>query len=174
MKVDEGRDFRASDKRLARKLERVEKQRNSWREAAEDYRAKLDVMQTKYGSDEEEPWEAHCRRVLGQVFGERHRQVARYGPEQDLHDGTGPDVMWLADTSFNLHALDAADIEAVFRDEYEQYEDGHGKPTWMHLVREEVAEAFMSADPHELEHELIQIAALCVSWVQKLQKERGE
>jgi hypothetical protein len=35
-------------------------------------------------------------------------------------------------------------------------------------VREEVAEAFQEADGPALVDELIQVAALCVSWVERL------
>ena len=38
----------------------------------------------------------------------------------------------------------------------------------MHLVREEVAEAFAESDPARLREELIQVAALAVSWVEKI------
>ena len=64
------------------------------------------------------------------------------------------------------------EFEDICRADYEFYEKLHGQPTWMHLVREEVAEAFKEADPTRLEEELLQVAALCVSWVEKLQMRR--
>jgi hypothetical protein len=109
-------------------------------------------------------WKAGTVEVLGLVMREREHQVDRYGTNQDLKDGTGPDVLWLGNTHAYLSALPAESIELVLRREYER----HDQPTWMHLVREEIAEAFKESDPERLEEELIQVAALCVSWVEKL------
>lgn len=102
--------------------------------------------------------------VLSDVKAERARQFAAYGTNEDLEDGTGPDVRWL-DGSFSLPATQ---IQEEFRTDYEKYEARNGKPTWMHLVREEIAESFAETDPKLLRAELIQAAALCVSWVEKL------
>lgn len=110
-------------------------------------------------------WTSGCRRVLGEVFEERVLQEKRYGDVNDmLEDGTGEWVEWLKPYSHNH----AQEIEGFFRDDYEAYQMQHGKPTWMHLVREEVAEAFQESDPERLAEELIQVAALCVSWVERI------
>jgi hypothetical protein len=109
-------------------------------------------------------WKAGTVEVLGMVMHERERQVDRYGHNQDLENGTGPDVLWLGNTHAYLTSLPAESIELALRKEYER----HDRPTWMHLVREEIAEAFKESDPERLEEELIQVAALCVSWVEKL------
>lgn len=99
--------------------------------------------------------------VLLDVASERQQQFARYGTNAELENGTGPDVRWLSPLA---KAADAALIEHGFRRDYEeQYQI-----TWMHLVREEVAEAFCERDPARLREELVQVAALCVSWVEKL------
>ena len=99
--------------------------------------------------------------ALAEVEAERLRQFARYGTNEGLADGTGPGVRWAL-------TEEAADVEHEFRLDYESHERQHGAPTWMHLVREEVAEAFLETDPARLRAELIQVAALCVSWVEKL------
>lgn len=101
--------------------------------------------------------------VLEMVFQERLRQVARYGHNDELEDGFGPIVKWLPGLS-----LDAAAIQEVFREDYEGHGLVHGKPTWMHLIREELAEMFEREpdDPRAVE-EAIQVAALLVSWVEK-------
>lgn len=99
-------------------------------------------------------------RVLRDVAEHRVVQFTRYGSNADLKDGTGPEERWLSPlTSYSSPA-----IEDILRDEYNK----HGVPTWMHLVREEVAEAFQESDPVRLREELIQVAALCVSWIEKL------
>ena len=102
--------------------------------------------------------------VLQAVKEERARQFARYGTNDNLEDGTGADAPWL----WPLAHLGASDIEAELRAQYEDHEREHGSPTWMHLIREEVAESFQESDPTQLEAELVQVAALCVSWVETI------
>lgn len=102
--------------------------------------------------------------VLMELADERARQFARYGTNSDLEDGTGPSVSWLRP----LHAAPAVTIEVSFREEYLIHEQRTGRPTWTRLIREEVAEAFQEKDPTRLREELLQVAALCVSWVEKI------
>jgi len=118
-----------------------------------------------------EPVECPTSEVLRAVREERKRQVERYGSNAHTTDGTGPGVEWLQPVA----AYPATEVELLFRDDYEKHErkvTGQSV-TWMRLVREEVAEAFKESDPQRLEEELIQVAALCVSWVEKLRARRG-
>lgn len=112
-----------------------------------------------------EKWHIRTINVLDEVFDERCRQVARYGHNHDLDDGTGPETRWALPVSTDS----AAELEKAFRRQYEEYEEETGNPTWLHLVREELAEAFAEEDPARLSAELLQVAALCVSWVETLQ-----
>jgi hypothetical protein len=111
-----------------------------------------------------EKWQAKTIRVLDMVFDERVRQVARYGHNEDLEDGFGPEVMWLTPLAND----DAVEIQTALRDNYEAHEGIFGRPTWMHLIREELAELFESEpdDPAAIA-EALQVAALLVSWVEK-------
>lgn len=102
--------------------------------------------------------------VLNDVRNERREQYRRYGTNDNLQDGTGPNTRWLGPYT----GAPANLIEADLRADYEDYEEETGNPTWVHLVREEMAEAFCEDDPARLRDELIQIAALCVAWVEKL------
>jgi len=113
-----------------------------------------------------EKWQIKTIAILERVFEERVRQVAQYGHNDDLEDGTGPNVEWL----WPVSDLNATEAEADFRAEYERYEQAKDRPTWMHLVREELAESFAESDPERLSEELLQVAALCVSWVESLEK----
>lgn len=106
-------------------------------------------------------------RVLALVRAERLRQDERYGDVNDeLENGTGPETRWLLPYTSDPAAL----IEAELRKDYEDFEGETGLPTWCHLIREEVAEVFQEEDPFLLAEELIQVAALAVSWVEQLQK----
>lgn len=105
------------------------------------------------------------REVLERVFRERQAQEARYGTENlTTQSGTGPETRWLC--PFTVAPADA--IQKWLRRDYEKHEVD-APVTWMHLVREEIAEAFQEEDPERLAEELIQVAALCVSWVERLQ-----
>jgi len=115
-------------------------------------------------------WEESCRAVLERVFRERVSQVARYGHNEGLEEGVGPHARWLSGCGVSLDLENAETIQGLFRREYEKYTARHGAPTWMHLVREEVAEAF-ECEPGSarLVEELIQVAALCVKWVEAVE-----
>ena len=104
--------------------------------------------------------------VLMEVFAERQRQEARYGDaNRKTQSGTGPGTRWLLPYTFDS----AAQIQQQLRYDYEDYEAEGNPVTWAHLVREELAEAFeLEPDDPNLPVELIQVAALCVSWVERL------
>ena len=108
---------------------------------------------------------ARTRAVLDLVLEERRIQEARYGEaNKTLESGSGPDTRWLAPYTGDSAEL----IQRRLRREYEDFEDEVGEVTWVHLVREEIAEAFQESDPTRLAEELVQVAALCVSWVERL------
>lgn len=109
---------------------------------------------------------AQTREVLMMVFDERLKQEAQYGHVNvDIKSGTGPGIRWLLPYTFD----NAKQIQQQVRYDYEDWEaEGH-LPTWVHLVREELAEAFeLEPDDPNLVTELVQVAALCVSWVERL------
>ena len=110
---------------------------------------------------------AHVRRtedplwvVLLEVYAECKRQEARYGTtNRTLPDGTGLYVKWM--TPFT--DLPAHMAETAFRRDYEAVDDA-GQLTWMHLVREEIAESFKESEVGRLTSELVQVAALTTTW----------
>lgn len=108
---------------------------------------------------------ARTRAILDLVLEHRQVQEARYG-DVNLHivDGTGPEARWL----LPFTGMSAEQIQKELRRDYEDFEAETGTVTWAHLVREEIAEAFQEEDPERLAEELIQVAALCVSWVERL------
>lgn len=106
-------------------------------------------------------------RLLQMIREERVRQIEQHGPNDDLMLGFGSSVSaypWLLPYS----DVDGGKIEAAFRADYETYESLHGKPTWMHLIREEVAELFAARLAPDAIAEAVQVAALCVSLCEEL------
>lgn len=109
--------------------------------------------------------------VLHLIREERTRQVDQYGTNSELQMGFGGTVSlpWLAP----FDSTQASEVEYLFRMDYENYVDAHGEPTWMHLIREEVAELFDATDREHIIAEAVQVAALCASLVELLLVEEG-
>lgn len=105
--------------------------------------------------------------VLNEVADERAAQYARYGTNENLAYGTGE--TWLEP----LTNLNAFHIEAVLRKDYEHREATTGQPTFMHLLREEMAEAMTETNPEILRAELLQVAAVAISWVEKIDRRKA-
>lgn len=124
-----------------------------------------------------EKWQVATIEVLERVFEERKRQMKLHGGAMEtLPDGTGPEVGWLQPVvelaqSAYTGSFDAKTIQQVLRDEYNTQRatpgGPHGQLTKMHLVREELAEAFeLEGDDPAFITELLQVAALCVQWAE--------
>lgn len=115
-----------------------------------------------------EKWQIKTIEVLERVFEERKRQIAKHGEAmRDLPDGIGPDTEWLRP----LAKDDATTVQMEFRGDYDTRRaepgGGYGQLTRMHLVREELAEAFeCHGDSPEFVDEILQVAALCVQWAE--------
>src|SRR5690606_9023684 len=97
------------------------------------------------------------------------RQHARYGEvNAETELGFGPGVRWLLP-----YTTDSAEqIESKLREDYLDFED-ETPVTWAHLIREEVAEAFAEADLDRARAELIQVAALAVAAVEKIDRDQS-
>ena len=109
----------------------------------------------------------HREHVLSLIREERSRQIRMYGSNADLSIGFGGSVTaypWLSPYC----DANSGEIENAFRSDYENYEATHGNPTWMHLIREEVAELFDTRNEHDMITEAIQVASLCVSLCEQL------
>jgi hypothetical protein len=110
--------------------------------------------------------------VLFLIREERTRQLQQYGANEDNEmwfGGTVPSYPWLS--PFSVSEADA--VERSFRHDYELYVYVQGKPSWMHLIREEVAELFKADCREDVITEAVQVAALCTSLVELLLKEEA-
>lgn len=94
------------------------------------------------------------RRALDDVAAERHRQHARWG-EQNHPDGTGGTTA----VAIANEARDACD---------RRFAAGHGR--WSDIFLEEVYEAVAEHDPQRLRIELVQAAAVAVSWIEAIDR----
>ena len=98
------------------------------------------------------PWR---EAALDDINTERDRQIVKWGP-QHHENGTGLGA-WLNQTR---------GIESLLR--VSRHDNDHGSSTWATILAEEFAEALLERDKRELEIELIQVAAVCVAWVEDL------
>ena len=87
---------------------------------------------------------------------ERARQDRKWGPDRSHPNGTG-----------SPGTKDVADIARMECDN--AFRGGWG--TWRHILEEEVKEAFAEENPEALAAELIQVAAVCVAWIQDITRE---
>lgn len=94
--------------------------------------------------------------VLPEIADERERQDEKWG-EQNHPDGTGPGYRAAA-----FEARQRCDRAARL-----------GLVTYKDILEEEVYEAFAETDVDELRAELIQVAAVAVAWIDKLDRERA-
>lgn len=107
--------------------------------------------------------------VLEDVLEERRRQDERYDNTK-VPFGIGPETCWLLPyVTFN-----AVEIEKDLRRDYDNFESGTGHVTFVHLLREELAELFTENDIQRAYVEAIQVAALAVSFCEEIKKGRTE
>ncbi len=97
-----------------------------------------------------------AREVIGDILRERKKNRERWGV-QDYPDGTREQYEYLA-------------IEA--REDCQEATE-HGHVTWSDVLREEVFEAFAETDSIKLRAELVQVAAVCVAWIEAIDR-RGK
>lgn len=104
-------------------------------------------------------------RVLLEVADERGRQDQKWG-EQNHPNGTGPAKLPMPYGSGSWSASVAAQNLTLITRCMAQI----GQCTWLHILREEVFEAFAEDDPAKLRAELIQVAAVAVQWVEAIDR----
>lgn len=94
--------------------------------------------------------------VLNDIEDERGRQDARWGEQNhpDRAPGSDPHTAYRADYWKAENTLRVRE----------------GRLAWDGILLEEVYEALAEADPVRLREELIQAAAVCVAWVESLDR----
>ena len=93
--------------------------------------------------------------VLDEVMAERIRQDAKWG-EQNHPDGTGVSEF-------------QREMAAWAKTAYES-DSTNGRITWYSVLLEEFYEAAAESDPSRLREELIQCAAVCVAWIESIDR----
>lgn len=93
--------------------------------------------------------------VEGDVRREREAQMDKWG-EQNHQDGIS-----------DLTISSAVDLASAYREL-----NDHGSGTWQTILLEEVYEAMSEKDPAKLRTELIQVAAVAMTWVEAIDRRK--
>lgn len=93
--------------------------------------------------------------LLYEVDNELTRQVEKWG-EQNHPDGTVSDE-------------DSKILAEIAKKTCDEAADA-GELTWRMILMEEIFEAFAETDPAALKRELIQVAAVAVSWAEAIER----
>ena len=93
--------------------------------------------------------------IFSAITAERARQDAKWG-EQNHPDGTGSARLQVCAEQAK------AQTDAAARD---------GRLTYLLILAEEVSEAAAETDPALLRAELIQVAAVAVAWIEKIDRQ---
>ncbi len=102
------------------------------------------------------PTSVNRMEIFGLINEERERQDAKLGV-QNHPDGTGG------------HYSDDAVVARLRRDEATD----RGAVSWAHVLLEEVFESLAERNVDRLRTELVQTAAICVSWLEALDRRTG-
>lgn len=114
------------------------------------------------------PWEA----ILEEISEERLRQMQKWG-EQNPPNGTGSGEEILIPLGNSLTGFQSLGYCAgwIKNQTDENFKDGKG--TWRDILLEEVFEAMAEDDLDKLKTELIQTAAVCVAWVEAIERQKN-
>jgi hypothetical protein len=104
-----------------------------------------------------ERYENTKREAVHEVLAEMKRQGTKWGPMRQMENGTGSDY-WKSMRDGAQQATDAA-----FK---------YGWGNWSYILLEEVYEVMAESNPKRLKAELIQVAAVALSWWVSLKLQR--
>ena len=102
-----------------------------------------------------QPEYLHTYEICEEIVVERQRQDEKFPEQGDLPDGIGSE-----------HACSTASIARASCEEAFAAKRG----TWKHILLEEYAEAMAKTEREKLRTELIQVAAVCVKWVEHIDR----
>lgn len=111
-------------------------------------------------------YRARRQRIIGEVYAERGRQDGLWG-EQNHPNGTG------ARSGGSNWSATGWDEKADRAKEVVRQHAQAGTLTWLDIMREEMYEAFAESDPTRLRTELVQIMAVGMCWIEKLDRDES-
>jgi hypothetical protein len=119
------------------------------------------------------PWAKVVHAVLDEVAKERERQEAKFGEQS--HPSFDPVLMKREGGCTPERMAQKYEMPTADRARFacqEAFRKGEG--TYAHIAVEEFAEAICSLDEIDLRKELVQVAAVCVAWIQAIDRRGGK
>ncbi len=109
------------------------------------------------------------RRAITDVENEMQRQFEKWGEQN--HPDHDPVLTGRAGGVTGQRLAQHHEIASAVRAKYLCHvAEKRGKLTWSHILVEEVAEAIEEQDPERLREELVQVAAVAVSWIEAIDR----
>lgn len=105
--------------------------------------------------------ESDTQWVLDNIMSERMVQNQRWGPKQSHPNHTGSALRMTGGRSNH---------ESMIR--FQHFNNMYQNPYWSTILAEEFYEAMNETDPVKLRKELVQVAAVAVSWIEDLDRKR--
>lgn len=108
--------------------------------------------------------------IASEVVSEIDRSIAKHGDQRHVPLGMGPDTFPL-DFGLPVYRQTSADgIADLARraTDARSFSQGDGSVTWRDILTEEVFEAYAEADPAAVRAEMIQVAAVAMKIVDKI------
>lgn len=117
-------------------------------------------------------------RVLIATYRERVRQQRKWG-QQNHADGTGPDVLALANIGHtSLETRSAKSLARIFTDTTDEKFHPYGgwstpSGAWLDIFLEEVFESLAESDETSLTTELVQVMAVSSAWIEAIDRRQA-
>jgi hypothetical protein len=115
--------------------------------------------------------EVRMRHIGREVLDEVERSIAKHGVQDHVGMGTGSHRIPLVVIDPGAGTAIAARLAQRAKAATDKASES-GKVTWRHILLKEVFEAIASDDPFELRAELVQIAAVAVKMVDRVDEAR--
>ncbi|MGE5721371.1 MAG: hypothetical protein ACM3YM_02830 [Sphingomonadales bacterium] len=96
----------------------------------------------------------HLRPVVREIDVERDRQDAKWGQQNHPDGAIGREI----------------DVREAARAKTRCQGNAPGEDNWRDILEEEITEAYAAQSPAELRAELVQVAAVCVAWIEAIDR----
>lgn len=109
-------------------------------------------------------------RIAGEIVDEVHRSLDKHGDQRHVPLGMGPETLPL-DLGVPVYRQTRAEALALLATratDARSFSQGDGSVTWRDILTEEVFEAYAEQDPQHIREEMIQVAAVAMKIIDKI------
>lgn len=108
--------------------------------------------------------------IASEVVSEIDRSIAKHGDQRHVPLGMGPDTypLYLGSRVDPQTKASTLSLLATLATDSRSFSQGDGSVTWRDILTEEVFEAYAEADPAAVRAEMIQVAAVAMKIIDKI------